>query len=320
MKSFQSLLVGVFAITSLCAVGASPSSTTPAPLIERSKIFGNPTRSGASLSPNGRWLSWLAPREDVMNLWVAPGANLADAGPLTSSKDRPVRLSYWAPDSSMVMYMQDTGGDENFLLYGIDVVTGVEKTLTPFEKTRVQIVNVSPLVKDRILVGLTFTPTTFACGVDIVGPSNLETLSKTIPPYWTALIQQLHRRMGNPETPAGIALLKERSPVYKAGNIIRPLLIGQGANDPRVNQAESDQIVSAMQRKGIPVTYVLFPDEGHGFARPENNIAFNAISENFLASCLGGRAEPIGSTVKSSSARVPVGAAFTPGLEASLKE
>jgi len=169
------------------------------------------------------------------------------------------------------------------------------------------------------LVGLTFTPTTFACGVDIVGPSNLETLLKTIPPYWTAGIQQFHRRMGNPNTPEGLAFLKERSPLYKAGNIVRPLLIGQGANDPRVNQAESDQIVTAMQQKGIPVTYVLFPDEGHGFARPDNNIAFNAVTENFLATCLGGRAEPIGATIKSSSAQVPVGAAFTPGLEAALK-
>jgi dipeptidyl aminopeptidase/acylaminoacyl peptidase len=169
------------------------------------------------------------------------------------------------------------------------------------------------------LAGLTFTPTTFACGVDIVGPSNLETLLKTIPPYWVPLIEQFHQRMGNPNTPEGLALLKERSPLYKAGDIVRPLLIGQGANDPRVNQAESDQIVAAMQAKGIPVTYVLFPDEGHGFARPENNIAFNAVTENFLAGCLKGRAEPIGETVKKSSAKVPVGGQHTPGLEAALK-
>jgi dipeptidyl aminopeptidase/acylaminoacyl peptidase len=125
--------------------------------------------------------------------------------------------------------------------------------------------------------------------------------------------------MGNPNTPDGLALLKERSPLYKDGDIVRPLLNGQGANDPRVNQAESDQIVSAMQAKGIPVTYVLFPDEGHGFARPENNIAFNAVTENFLAGCLKGRAEPIGETVKKSSAKVPVGVQHTPGLEAALK-
>jgi dipeptidyl aminopeptidase/acylaminoacyl peptidase len=645
-----------------------------APLIERSKLFGNPSRAGASLSPDGQWLSWLAPRDGVMNIWVAPVARLDETRPLTASKDRPIRRSFWAPDSSMVMYIQDKGGDENFLLYGIDLQSGEERTLTPFSNTRVVIVNVSPLVKDRILVGLnnrdarwhdvhslelktgklteiirgdgyagfiadanlavrmalrpneaggydfftvrnnvvdskpvanttledslttqpvgfttdsktlywidsrgrnttalvaqevasgktrligasaradvsdtmsnprsgeieayavnflreewtaldpkigadlgwlrdqlkgdisvttrtdddrlwtvavdpvvsspsvylfdraqrtlkrlyesrpdlqgaplqpmhplelkardgltlpsylslppgsdangdgrpdapvplvllvhggpwarddygydayhqwlanrgyavlsvnyrgsmgfgkqfveaanlewagkmhddlidavqwainnkvapadkiaimggsyggyatlvglTFTPTTFACGVDIVGPSNLETLLKTFPPYWTADIAQFHQRMGNPNTAEGLQLLKERSPLYKAGNIVRPLLIGQGANDPRVNQAESDQIVSAMKSKGIPLTYVLFPDEGHGFARPENNIAFNAITENFLSGCLGGRAEAIGTTVTASSAKVPEGAGFTPGLEAALK-
>ena len=651
-----------------------PAKDTSAPLIERTKLFGNPSRSGASLAPDGKHLAWLAPRDGVMNIWVAPIEQLDAARPLTSSKDRPIRVVFWSPDSAMVMYIQDKAGDENFLLYGVDVRSGVERTLTPFEKTRVQIVSVSPLIKDRILVGLnnrdpqwhdihsldlktgklteimrgdgyagfvadathalrlalrpnaaggmdyftvsggkvsdkpvastglddslttnpagfttdgktlywidsrgrntaalvaqdattgktriigenaradisnamsnprtgvieayavtylrdewtaldpvigadlawlreqlkgdisvssrteddrlwtvavdpvvapasvhlydrkkktltqlyvsrpelvgaplqamypveiksrdgltlpsyltlppgvdpdgdgvpstpvpmvlwvhggpwarddygynpyhqwlanrgyavlsvnfrgstgfgkafisagdlewgrkmhddlidavdwavtrgvtpkdqvaimggsyggyatlaglTFTPTSFACGVDIVGPSNLETLLKTIPPYWTPLIEQFHQRMGNPNTPEGLALLKERSPLYKAGNIVRPLLIGQGANDPRVNQAESDQIVAAMQAKGIPVTYVLFPDEGHGFARPENNIAFNAVTESFLAGCLRGRAEPIGGTVKMSSAKVPVGAQHTPGLEAALK-
>ncbi|MFM8585912.1 MAG: alpha/beta fold hydrolase [Gammaproteobacteria bacterium] len=651
-----------------------PAKDTSAPLIERTKLFGNPSRSGASLAPDGKHLAWLAPRDGVMNIWVAPIEQLDAARPLTSSKDRPIRVVFWSPDSAMVMYIQDKAGDENFLLYGVDVRSGVERTLTPFEKTRVQIVSVSPLIKDRILVGLnnrdpqwhdihsldlktgklteimrgdgyagfvadathalrlalrpnaaggmdyftvsggkvsdkpvastglddslttnpagfttdgktlywidsrgrntaalvaqdattgktriigenaradisnamsnprtgvieayavtylrdewtaldpvigadlawlreqlkgdigvssrteddrlwtvavdpvvapasvhlydrkkktltqlyvsrpelvgaplqamypveiksrdgltlpsyltlppgvdpdgdgvpstpvpmvlfvhggpwarddygynpyhqwlanrgyavlsvnfrgstgfgkafisagdlewgrkmhddlidavdwavtrgvtpkdqvaimggsyggyatlaglTFTPTSFACGVDIVGPSNLETLLKTIPPYWTPLIEQFHQRMGNPNTPEGLALLKERSPLYKAGNIVRPLLIGQGANDPRVNQAESDQIVAAMQAKGIPVTYVLFPDEGHGFARPENNIAFNAVTESFLAGCLRGRAEPIGGTVTMSSAKVPVGAQHTPGLEAALK-
>ena len=674
MNAIRSLLLGVFVTTALYSTTAAAAAATAAPLIERNKLFGNPSRAGAALSPDGQWLSWLAPRDGVMNIWLAPVSNLAAAKPLTASKDRPIRQSFWSPDSSLVMYVQDKGGDENFLLYGIDVTSGIERNLTPFQNTRVQIVNVSPLIRDRILVGLnnrdarwhdvhsldlktgnlteiirgdgyagfladanlelrmalrpnatggydffsiknnvveaqpiasttledslttqpagfttdgktlywidsrgrdtaaliaqdvqsgatrvvgaspradisnamsnpktgeveayavtylrnewtaldatigadlawlreklngdvsvtsrttddrlwtvavdpvvsspsvhlfdrqqrkltelyvsrpelvgaplqkmhplelksrdgltlpsyltlppgsdvdgdgrpqspvpmvllvhggpwardsygynsyhqwlanrgyavlsvnyrgstgfgksfveaanlewagkmhddlidavnwaveqgvspvdkvaimggsyggyatlvglTFTPTTFACGVDIVGPSNLETLLKTIPPYWTAGIQQFHRRMGNPNTPEGLALLKERSPLYRAGNIVRPLLIGQGANDPRVNQAESDQIVAAMQQKKIPVTYVLFPDEGHGFARPENNIAFNAVTENFLAACLGGRAEDIGGTVKASSAQVPVGASFTPGLEAALK-
>jgi dipeptidyl aminopeptidase/acylaminoacyl peptidase len=109
--------------------------------------------------------------------------------------------------------------------------------------------------------------------------------------------------MGNPETPEGLALLRDRSPLHKADRIVRPLLIGQGANDPRVKQAESDQIAAAMTERNIPVTYVLFPDEGHGFARPENNIAFDAIAEEFLAAKLGGRCEPAGKTVAASTAR-----------------
>jgi dipeptidyl aminopeptidase/acylaminoacyl peptidase len=674
LKALAPWVIGVFFAMNTTSVSAAQAADAAAPLIERSKLFGNPSRAAAALSPDGRWLSWLAPREGVLNIWVAPVSNLDQAKPLTDSRDRPIRQQFWAPDSSMVLYIQDKGGDENFLLYGIEIASGEERTLTPFENTRVQLISSSPLLKDRILVGLnnrdarwhdvhslelatgklteiirgdgyagfvadanlalrmalrpnaeggfdffevknnqvadnafasttledslttqpvgfttngntlywidsrgrdtaalvaqdvasgatkvigaadradvsnaltnpktgvveayavtylreewtaldpaigsdlawlssslsgdvsvtsrtdddrlwtvavdpvvaspevhlfdrvqktlqrlyvsrpelegaplqsmhpveitardglvmtayvtlppgdkadvpqrpakpvpmvllvhggpwardnygynayhqwlanrgyavlsvnfrgstgfgkafisaadlewgrrmhddlidavnwaikeniaqpdqiaimggsyggyatlaglTFTPEVFACGVDIVGPSNLETLLQTIPPYWTAVIEQFHQRMGNPNTEEGLALLKERSPLYKAGNIVKPLLIGQGANDPRVKQAESDQIVSAMNEKGIPVTYVLFPDEGHGFARPENNIAFNAVTENFLATCLGGRAEPIGNTVKVSSAKVPTGAAFTQGLEAALQ-
>jgi dipeptidyl aminopeptidase/acylaminoacyl peptidase len=124
--------------------------------------------------------------------------------------------------------------------------------------------------------------------------------------------------MGNPNTEEGLALLKAASPLYKADRIIKPLLIAQGANDPRVAQAESDQIVGAMKAAGIPVTYVLYPDEGHGFARPENSIAFYAIAENFLAECIGGRAEPIGDALKPSSAQIIDGAAHVTGLEAAL--
>jgi len=164
------------------------------------------------------------------------------------------------------------------------------------------------------LVGLTFTPETFACGVDIVGPSNLETLLETIPPYWEPLVKQFHERMGDPTTPEGVEFLKSISPLYKAQDITKPLLIGQGANDPRVKQAESDQIVEAMERHGVPVTYVLFPDEGHGFHRPENNIAFNAIAENFLAECIGGRAEPVGEVLNASTADIRNGRENVKGL------
>jgi dipeptidyl aminopeptidase/acylaminoacyl peptidase len=169
------------------------------------------------------------------------------------------------------------------------------------------------------LVGLAFTPDAFACGVDIVGPSNLNTLLASIPPYWKSFFEDLARRVGDPRTEEGKKLLAERSPLTRAGDIRKPLLIGQGANDPRVNKAESDQIVAAMKAKNIPVTYVLFPDEGHGFARPNNRTAFYAVAEGFLAQCLGGRYEPIGTDFKGSSIQVLEGAQYVPGLEDSLK-
>jgi dipeptidyl aminopeptidase/acylaminoacyl peptidase len=170
------------------------------------------------------------------------------------------------------------------------------------------------------LAGLTFTPEKFACGVDIVGPSNLITLMNSIPPYWTPMIETFAKRMGDHRTEEGRALLKSRSPLTYADRIRRPLLIGQGANDPRVNQAESDQIVKAMQEKKIPVTYLLYPDEGHGFGRPENTISFLAVAEAFLAQHLEGRFEPIGKAFNGSSVVCPVGAEGVPGLAEALPE
>jgi len=656
----------------LPAYAQSPANDVP--LIERAKIFGNPSKSGGRISPDGKWLSWIAPRDGVLNVWVAPASDLSKARPLTDEKVRPIRGSFWSPDSKTLLFIQDKGGDENFLLYGVNVVSGKQINYTPFEKTRVQIVHISSKVKDRILIGLNnrdprwhdvysldlasgkltlvqhndgyggyladeqlnlrlaskprsdggatyfrvkggkvettpladiglddsqttapltftvdgktlywtdsrgrntsallaqdvasgkttvvaedaradiadalydqhtgrvqaysvnylqqeyvplsndlkgdleflkkntrgqfsvvsrtdaddkwlvavdsvtappsawlyerktkhltqlyvtrpelegaplvpmypqeikardglalvsyltlpqasqadgsghaskpvplvllvhggpwardgygynsthqwlanrgyavlsvnyrgstgfgkqfisagdlqwgrkmhddlldavqwavksgvttadkvaimggsyggyatlagmaFTPTTFACGVDIVGPSNLFTLLQTIPPYWEAGKQQFYKRMGDPTTEEGRALLKERSPLNFAGDIQRPLLIGQGANDPRVNVRESDQIVAEMAVKNIPVTYVLFPDEGHGFARPVNSIAFNAVAENFLGKCLDGRAEAIGGTIKASTAQIKHGAEFAPGLQEALR-
>ncbi|HEU0159062.1 MAG TPA: S9 family peptidase [Hyphomicrobiaceae bacterium] len=166
------------------------------------------------------------------------------------------------------------------------------------------------------LAGLAFTPDVFCCGVDIVGPSNLETLLATIPPYWAAFFENLVRRVGDPRTEAGRQLLKARSPLYAAGNIKKPLLIGQGANDPRVKQSESDQIIAAMRAKALPVTYVLYPEEGHGFAEPANRIAFFAIAEAFLVQHLGGRAEPIGGDFAGAKFEVPQGADAVPGLTA----
>jgi dipeptidyl aminopeptidase/acylaminoacyl peptidase len=140
------------------------------------------------------------------------------------------------------------------------------------------------------LVGLTFTPDEFACGVDICGPSNIASLIKSIPPYWAPIKSVFDRRVGKVETEEDF--LKSRSPLFKVAQVKVPLLVGQGANDPRVKQAESDQMVAAMRKDGKTVEYIVFPDEGHGFARPENNLRFNAATEAFLAKYLGGRCEP----------------------------
>ena len=643
------------------------------PLIPRDDLFGNPTRTAGKISPDGKWLSWLAPKNGVLNIWMAPVTNPDDAKAMTNAEDRPIRQYMWAPDSKSLLYIQDKGGDENFLLYGVDIASGKETTLTPFENTRVDIVGGSESIRDKILIGLnnrdpqfhdvhllnlntgeltpviennsyagfmaddtltvrmalrqneaggtdyfriiddeveeapftatemedslttgpagytrdgsilywldsrdrntaalyaeevasgerkliaendkadiggtirdretgevqaysvnylktgwtaldanlgasldwlgtqldgeygissrsddnqtwiiwndpltaptatyiydraeqtltpfyvsrpelegtplqpmhpveitardgltlpcyltlpvgantdgsskadtpspmvllvhggpwardsygfassvqwlanrgyavlqvnfrgstgfgkdflnsankqwglamhddlidavdwaiaqgvaeadkvaimggsyggyatlaglTFTPEVFACGVDIVGPSNLETLLATIPPYWAPMVKIFHERMGNPDDEEGLALLKAASPLYKADQITKPLLILQGANDPRVKQSESDQIVGAMKDAGVPVTYVLYPDEGHGFAKPVNNIAYTAITENFLASVLGGRSEPIGDTVKASTAEILEGVEHVAGLANAL--
>jgi len=155
------------------------------------------------------------------------------------------------------------------------------------------------------LAAVTFTPEKFACSVDIVGPSNIRTLLNTIPPYWKPMLAQFSVRVGDINNPKDEELIKNASPLFKADKIVRPLLIGQGANDPRVKQAESEQIVDAITKNGGNVTYVVYPDEGHGFARPENRIDFYARSESFLAANLGGRTETVsGGKVPGSTAVV----------------
>jgi dipeptidyl aminopeptidase/acylaminoacyl peptidase len=170
------------------------------------------------------------------------------------------------------------------------------------------------------LVGLTVTPEVFACGVDIVGPSSLLTLINNAPPYWYSFMPVLKLFVGDWETDEGRKFLESRSPLNFVEKIKRPLLIGQGANDPRVTKAEADQIVKAMNEKKIPVTYVLVHDEGHGFARPENNFAFYAITEGFLAKHLGGRYEPIGNAFAGADFSVPSGEDGVPGLTEALKK
>ncbi|MFQ3307129.1 MAG: dipeptidyl aminopeptidase/acylaminoacyl peptidase [Candidatus Midichloriaceae bacterium] len=158
------------------------------------------------------------------------------------------------------------------------------------------------------LVGLTFTPDVFACGIDIVGPSNLITLINSFPEYWKPFIKNMKLKVGgDPETEEGREILKKKSPLFYADKIIKPLLIAQGANDPRVKQAESDQMVDVLKSHNIPVIYALYPNEGHGFARPENRFSFFAIAEEFLAKYLGGRHEEIKDEMKNSSVQIKSG-------------
>jgi acylaminoacyl-peptidase len=147
----------------------------------------------------------------------------------------------------------------------------------------------------------------------VVGITDLVTLMQNRPPYWADFMEQFNRRYADVSTEEGRAYLRSRSPLYKVDQIRKPMLIGHGANDIRCTLAQSDLIVGAMQERKIPVTYVVFPDEGHGFYRPENNIAFHAIAEAFLARHLGGRAEPIGRDFEGSSHEIRAGADILDG-------
>jgi len=164
------------------------------------------------------------------------------------------------------------------------------------------------------LAALAFAPTVFTCGVDIVGPSNLISFLETIPPYWKTELKQFYHRVGDPTTPEGAALLKAQSPLFHADKIERPLLIIHGANDPRVKQSEADQIVAQLKKKKTPVTYLLFPDEGHGIQFPANNSAQRAAIDGFLAAYLGGTPPKITSEFEGSAGKFVTGKEFLKGL------
>jgi dipeptidyl aminopeptidase/acylaminoacyl peptidase len=165
------------------------------------------------------------------------------------------------------------------------------------------------------LVGLTFTPDVFACGVDIVGPSNLVTLLESFPEYWKPFLKgTFFMDLGDPANQDDREFMLSRSPITRVDDINVPLLVGQGQNDPRVTKIESDQIVEAMSAKELPVTYVNFPDEGHGFARPENRLAFFSVMEGFLEGCLGGKSEPINDAFDGSSIEILYGKGYIENL------
>lgn len=164
------------------------------------------------------------------------------------------------------------------------------------------------------LMAATRTPDTFACIIDLFGPSNLVTMMRSFPAYWGPWLSTWKQRLADPETEAGRAWLTERSPLTHVDRIARPLLIGQGLHDVRVPPRESEQIVQALQKRDIPVTYVTFADEGHGFVRQANRLAFGAVVEAFLAAHLGGRAEPLGDAFVGSSIQFEAGRELVPGL------
>jgi dipeptidyl aminopeptidase/acylaminoacyl peptidase len=169
------------------------------------------------------------------------------------------------------------------------------------------------------LVGLAFTPDRFACGVDLVGPSNLITLLESIPLYWKPQMMMFIHRVGDLNTQEGRALLRARSPLTHVDRINDPLLIGQGANDPRVKPAESEQIVNALKDRNVPVTYLYYPDEGHRLTQPENRLSFNAVAESFLAECIDGRHQAFGDALEGSSMQVKAGTGYVPGLRSALE-
>ena len=157
-------------------------------------------------------------------------------------------------------------------------------------------------------VGATFTPDVFCCAVPVVGISNLRTLLESMPPYWAGFAEYMYRSYGDPRTEEGRQLLAERSPINKVENIKKPMLIFHGANDVRCKVAESDTIVAAMQAKNIPVTYIVYPDEGHGFQKPANRISYIAFAEAFFARHLGGDFEAAGRDLDGSSHEIRAGA------------
>jgi len=153
----------------------------------------------------------------------------------------------------------------------------------------------------------TKTPEVFACIVDLFGISNLITFMATIPPYWGPWFSVWKNRLGDPDTEAGRAFLTERSPLTHIERAVRPILIAQGMRDVRVVAAESEQMVAALKKRAVPVTYITFADEGHGFVRPENRLAFFGVAEAFLAKHLGGRYQQVGNDFAGSTLKVETG-------------
>jgi dipeptidyl aminopeptidase/acylaminoacyl peptidase len=164
------------------------------------------------------------------------------------------------------------------------------------------------------LTAATRTPEMFACIIDVFGISNLITFMTTVPPYWSPWFSVWKNRLADPGTEQGRAFLAERSPINHLERATRPILVAQGMRDVRVVAAESEQMVAALRKRGVPLTYITFADEGHGFVRPQNQLAFNAVAEAFLAKHLGGRFQPVGNDFAGSTLKIEIGGDLVPGL------
>jgi dipeptidyl aminopeptidase/acylaminoacyl peptidase len=166
------------------------------------------------------------------------------------------------------------------------------------------------------LTGVSDTPERFACGVSFAGVANLSTMLGALPPYWTTWRDELYLRVGDPRTAEGARLLRDRSPLYRAGDIESPLLLAFGGRDRLSSRAETDQIAQSIRARRGSLTYLIYPDEGHGLARAQNRLSFYAVAEQFLGACLGGRIEQVGTAFEGASLQAIDGAASVPGLSA----
>jgi dipeptidyl aminopeptidase/acylaminoacyl peptidase len=168
------------------------------------------------------------------------------------------------------------------------------------------------------LVSLTFTPDVFACAVSIAGPSDLGSLISNMPRWWTYQRPQFALRVGEPDNPSEAADLLAASPISRVDQVTKPLLVAQGLNDPRIYPWQSSNIVDALVKRKMPVTYLTYPDEGHEFEKTRTTLSFHAVAEHFLSACLGGKAQPFGTDLADSKMTVVTGATFIPGLEKAI--
>jgi dipeptidyl aminopeptidase/acylaminoacyl peptidase len=268
-------------------------------------------RLGTRVQPNGD-VAWLERRADGswQELWTVP----------TGDVDMTRLLGFSADGTTL--YLLDSRGRDKAALVAFDMAHRTAHILA--EDAEADLTDVVFSTDTRVpraaggaaLTAATKTPEVFACIVDVFGIANLLTFMAAIPPYWQPWFAVWKQRLGDPDTEAGRAWLTARSSLTHVDRAVRPILIAQGLQDVRVTRAESEQMVAALQARRVPVTYITFTDEGHGFVKPANQIAFRAVTEAFLVTHLGGTYEPINQArdFRGSSLMVEAGADLVPGL------